>query len=150
MTTKRINDNDRMDILNVSHGAVAVELVLRLINNVLSFVERIDTDDHNLDVRTGSKLMHVGRLGGAVDKVLARNIAIQRGEMFLSHLNGLNNAFPDSLRRNDGDELGEAVLADQFKDGLGMHIGLASAGPHLNGRLRKSTLPVFQRRNVHN
>lgn len=48
---------------------------------------------------------------------------------------GLIDTFPDSHRRHHNDKLGESVLAVQLKDGLGIDVGLAGAGFHLDAEL---------------
>ena len=55
--------------------------------------------------------------------------------MFLRDLKGFVDALPDGHRRHHDDKLGKAVLAVQFKDGLGVNIGLAGTGFHLNAEL---------------
>ena len=55
--------------------------------------------------------------------------------MLLSDLKGLVHALPDGHRRHHNDKLGESVLAVQLKDGLGVNVGLAGAGFHLNAEL---------------
>ena len=55
--------------------------------------------------------------------------------MLLSDLKGFVDALPDGHRRHHDDKLGKAVLAVQFKDGLGVNIGLAGTGFHLNAEL---------------
>ena len=55
--------------------------------------------------------------------------------MLLSDLKGLVNTLPDGHRRHHNDKLGESVLAVQLKDGLGVDVGLAGAGFHLNTEL---------------
>ena len=45
-------------------------------------------------------------------------------------------ALEDGNRRHDDDELREAVAAVHLEDGLGIHIGLAGTGFHLDAELR--------------
>ena len=99
-----------MGVLDVPHGAVAIQPILGLIDDVLCLFECIDVDDHNLDVCAGSKLAHIRQLGGVVDKVPAGHVVILQTKMLLSHLKGLIHTFPDSHRGNDDDKLGKTVL----------------------------------------
>ena len=84
-TLRLVDDNNGMGVLDVPHSAVAIELVLCLIDDVLRFLECVDINDHNLDVRTGSKLAHIGQFGGVVDKIPTRNIVILQTKMLLGH-----------------------------------------------------------------
>lgn len=55
--------------------------------------------------------------------------------MLLRDLKGFVDAFPDGHRRHHDNKLGESVLAVQLKDSLGVNVGLAGAGFHLNTEL---------------
>ena len=109
-TLRLIDNNNGMGVLDVPHGAVAIQPILGLIDDVLCLFECIDVDDHNLDVSACSKLAHIGQLSGVVDKVSAGHIVILQSEMLLGNLKGLVNTFPDSHRWNDDDKLGKTVL----------------------------------------
>lgn len=58
--------------------------------------------------------------------------------MLLGDLKGLVNALSDGHRRHHNDKLGKPILAVQLKDGLGVNIGLAGAGFHLDTELTVS------------
>ena len=55
--------------------------------------------------------------------------------MLLGDFKGLVDTLPDSHRRHHDNKLGKAVLAVQLKDGLGVNVGLAGAGFHLDTEL---------------
>ena len=55
-------------------------------------------DNHNLDVRAGSKLPHVGQLGGIVNEIAAGGIVIERGKMLLDPPGKNKPALPPDTR----------------------------------------------------
>ena len=124
-----------MGILDEPHGRFAVKPILGLVNDVLRLLKSVDVDNHHFNVGAGGELAHIGQLGGVVDEVPTRHIVILQAEMLLSDLKGLVDTLPDGHRRHHDDELSEAVFAVQFKNGLGVDIGLAGAGFHFNAKL---------------
>ena len=130
-----VNDDDRVCVLDEPHGRLAAQLVLGLVDDVLRLLKGIDVDDHHFNVGAGGKLAHIGQLGGVVDEVPTGYIVILKAEMLLGNLEGLIHALPNGHRRHHDNELGEAILAVQLKDGLGVDIGFACAGLHLNAEL---------------
>ena len=130
-----INDDDGVGILNKPHGCLAVQPVLGLIDDVLCLLKSVDVDNHHFDVRAGGELPHIGQLSGAINEIPAGHIVVLQAKMLLSDLERLIDALTDSHRRHHNDKLGEAVFAVQFKNGLGVDVGLAGAGLHLNAKL---------------
>ena len=130
-----IDDNDRVCVLNKAHSRFTVEPILRLIDDVLRFLESVDVNNHHFDIGTGGKLPHVGQLGRVVDEVPAWHVVVLQAEMLLRDLKGFVDALPDGHRRHHDNKLGESVLAVQLKDGLGVDVGLAGASFHLNTEL---------------
>ena len=130
-----VDDDDGVGVLDEAHGSFAIEPILGLIDDILRLLEGVDVNNHHFDVGAGGELPHIGQFGRVVDEVAARHVVILQAEMLLSDLKGLVNTLPDGHRRHHNDKLGESVLAVQLKDGLGVNIGLAGAGFHLNAEL---------------
>ncbi len=124
-----------MCVLNKAHSRFTVEPILRLIDDVLRFLESVDVNNHHFDIGTGGKLPHVGQLGRVVDEVPAWHVVVLQAEMLLRDLKG----FVDALRMaTDGTTITNLVnpyFAVQLKDGLGVDVGLAGASFHLNTEL---------------
>lgn len=54
-----VNDDDRVAVLDKAHGTLAVQLVLRLVDDVLGLAKGVDVDGHDLDVGGSCKLTHI-------------------------------------------------------------------------------------------
>ena len=67
--------------------------------------------------------------------------------MLLCDLEGLVNALTDRHRRDNDDKLRETVTSMQLKDCLGIDIGFACAGFHLNGKLHRIST-ICQRQQI--
>ena len=59
-----------------------------------------------------------------------------RPKVLGSDLEGLIHALADGDAGHHDNKLGEAVAAVHLEDGLGIHIGLAGTGFHLDAELR--------------
>ena len=130
-----VNDDNGMGVLDESHGRFTIEPILGLIDDVLRFLEGVDVNNHHFDVGAGSELPHIRQLGRVVDEVPARHIVILQAKMLFGDFKGLVDTLPDGHRRHHDDKLGKPILAIQLKDGLGVNIGLAGAGFHLDTEL---------------
>ena len=132
-----IDDNDRVRILNEAHGRLAAEPVLRLIDDVFRLLERVDIDDHDLNIRAGRKLADVGKLRRLIDKEPAGHVIILKAEMLSCDLKGFMNTLANRHRRHNDDELREPILPVKLEDRLRIDIGLAGARLHLDAKLRR-------------
>lgn len=130
-----VNDNDRVRVLNVTNRRLAVEPVLLLVDDVLRLAESVNIDYHDLNIAAGGEGTHIGQLCGVVDKIAAGRVVVEGGKMLLGDLQGLIHALPYSDGRDYDDKLGKAVLFMQFKNRLGVNVGLARPRLHLNGKL---------------
>ena len=108
-TLRLVDDNNRPCRLDVADGRIAVQFVLLLIDDVLGLSESIDIDNHNLNIRAGGKLPHIGQLCAVVYEIAARYIVIERGKMLLRRLQGFIHAFADCNAGDNDNKLGKAI-----------------------------------------
>ena len=101
------------------------------------FLKRLDIDHHDLNLIAGGELTYLAQLLGIVNEVVEGRIVVQGREMFLRHIDARQHALADRYARYHDDELLEAVLLVQLKDGAEIDIGLAGSGFHLNGEVRE-------------
>ena len=130
-----VDDDDGVGILNKTHGRLTTQPILSLVDDILCFFESINVNNHHFDVGTGGELPHIGQLGRVINKVPTWYIVVLQAKMLLSDLKGFVDTLPDGHRRHHDNKFGKAVLAVQLKDSLGVNVGLAGSGFHLNAKL---------------
>ena len=130
-----IDDDDRIGILNIPHSRFAVQLVLRLIDDVFCLFESINIDDHDFNVGAGGKLPYIGKLCGIIDKIAAGNIVVLQAEMLLCNLKRFIYALSNSNGRHNDDEFRKSVPAVQLKNRFRVYICLTGTGFHLDTKL---------------
>ena len=130
-----VNDDNGVGVLDVADRRFSVEPVLLLVDDVLRFSECVNIDDHNLNIGADGKRAHIGQLGGIVDEIPAGRVVIECGKVLLGDLQGLIHTLPNGNGRHNDDELGKTELLVQLKNRLGVDVGFARSGLHLNGEL---------------
>ena len=93
-----------MRFLNKLDRSIAVELVLRLIDDVFRFPEGVDIDDHDFDAAGRGKPPHIGETRTVVDEITAGHPVVTERKMLLRDLERLAHAFPDGNGRDHDDE----------------------------------------------
>ena len=100
-------------------------------------VDRADRHHHDLNIRAGGEVAHLAELAGVVKEVLEGRVGVEGAEVLFGDLERLVNALLDRHRRDDDDELGEAITAVQLEDRAQVDVGLARAGFHLDGEIAR-------------
>lgn len=130
-----VDDHDRVRVLNVAHRRFAVEPVLRLIDNVFRLFERVDIDDHDLDIGVHGELANIVGPGRTVYKKSVGHVFVLLREIVAGHFQRLVDTLADRHRGHHDDELREPVSAVQLEDRLRIDKSFARAGLHLDAIL---------------
>ena len=94
-------------------------------------VERLDIDDHDVNVRVLAVVVNFSQVLGVIDEETGL-LAVVLHEMLLHGLKAFAHTFTDGNGGHHHDELAPAIQLVQFKHGFDVHIGLASPGFHLH------------------
>ena len=137
-----VDDHDGIGTRHEVRRPVPGKLVPLLAKNpaVRLAPEGIDVDHHDLELIAGSELPHFPQLLGIVNEVVVRHLIVDRAEMLARHFQGLERAFTDRDGWHHDDEFGKAVVPVQVEHRPQIHIGLAGAGLHLDGKMRALAL----------
>ena len=132
-----VNNQDRIRLGDDINRSAAAEFIQLHVNptGVLAFgIERLRIDDHDVDGAIRSKAVNLCELCRIVDEE-ANLLAVFLSKVFLRHLEGLVDAFTDSNRWNNNDELAPAVVLVQLIHRFDVGVCFADAGLHLNGQV---------------
>ncbi len=129
-----VQDNDgmvRRDDVNRPPGAEGVQFRADAAGVLAAGVERLDIDDHYLNVRALAEMIDLRQVFGIVHEE-PRFPAVILHEVVFHGLKAPAHAFTDGNVRHDDNELAPPVLLVQLKQRLDVHIGLAGACFHFD------------------
>jgi len=133
-------------VLDELDRAAPVHLVFRVLNDGAAFVEGLNVHHHQLHLVAGGELPQLRHLRRIIDPVVQRRVAVERLEMLLRQLDGVQYTLANRHAGHDDDELLPAIAGVEFKQGPQIDVGLARARLHLHGEVQ--SLQFFVRLNL--
>ena len=108
--------------------------------------ERLDVDDHDLNLVAHRELAQSSESSRVVDEMLEGRILVERLEMLLHHFDALEHALADGDARHHNDEFLESVCLVQLEKGAQIDIGFSGAGLHFDRQVQsvRKDLLVFR------
>ena len=138
-----VDDDNGTCSLYVSDRRVTVQPVMLLVNDIFSFSESIDIDNHDFDICAVRKLPYIRQLCAVIDEITAGSIIIECGKMLLCALQRFIYALADCHAGNNDDKLGKAIQTVQFINGFRINVCLARPCFHFNGKLPPLQIPCL-------
>ena len=106
-----INNNNRSDILNISHCRFPVKLLLWLIDDIFHLFECVNIDDHNLNVSACGKLVYIRQFGRIIDRIPVWYTVILQDKILFCNFKRFVNTSSDCQRRHCYNKLCKAVFS---------------------------------------
>ena len=117
--------------INRTPGAEVIQFCTNFPGVLAAGVERLDIDNHHVDIRTLAEMINLRQIFGVIDKE-PDLFPIVFHEVLLHGLEALANSLPDSDAGHHHNKLAPAVPLVQLEHGLDVNVSLACAGFHLH------------------